>query len=87
VLHNFNADGFKSLHPKYKGGRPRTFTLPERREIEKIAESKPTGHVLSFSAWSLAKLADRLVPEGGRLHQPRGPSPSLSTPEDLEDLP
>ena len=26
VIHNFNADGFDSLYPKYKGGRPRTFT-------------------------------------------------------------
>lgn len=26
VIHNFNADGFDSLCPKYKGGRPRTFT-------------------------------------------------------------
>ncbi|MFI6875396.1 transposase [Streptomyces sp. NPDC050400] len=33
VVHNFNADGFVSLYPKYKGGRPRTFALPERREI------------------------------------------------------
>jgi Winged helix-turn helix len=29
VIHNFNADGFDSLYPKYKGGWPRTFTLPE----------------------------------------------------------
>ncbi|MFJ8505623.1 helix-turn-helix domain-containing protein, partial [Streptomyces avermitilis] len=28
VLHNFNADGFDSLYPKYKGGRPKIFTLP-----------------------------------------------------------
>ena len=33
VIHNFNADGFDSLYPKCKGGRPKTFTLPERREI------------------------------------------------------
>ncbi|MFD4144633.1 transposase, partial [Streptomyces sp. NPDC058572] len=26
VIHNFNTDGFDSLYPKYKGGRPRTFT-------------------------------------------------------------
>src|SRR6516225_10394187 len=32
VIHNFNADGFDSLYPKYSGGRPRTFNLPERRE-------------------------------------------------------
>ncbi len=28
VIHNFNTDGFDSLYPKYRGGRPRTFTLP-----------------------------------------------------------
>jgi len=49
VLHNFNADGFDSLYPKYKGGRPKTFTLPERREIRKIAKSKPAEHDLPFS--------------------------------------
>ncbi|MFK0026027.1 hypothetical protein [Streptomyces sp. NPDC090798] len=41
MIHNFNTDGFEALYPKYKGGRPRTFTLPERREIKKIAKSKP----------------------------------------------
>ncbi|WP_143138342.1 helix-turn-helix domain-containing protein, partial [Streptomyces mirabilis] len=25
VIHNFNTDGFDSLYPKYKGGRPKTF--------------------------------------------------------------
>jgi len=56
VLHNFNADGFDSLYPKYAGGRPKTFTLPERREIKKIAKSKPVEHGLPFSTWSLVKL-------------------------------
>src|SRR4051795_12810425 len=64
VIHNFNRDGFDSLFPKYRGGRPRTFTLPERREIKKIAKSKPTEHGLPFSTWSLTKLADFLVAEG-----------------------
>jgi transposase len=64
VIHNFNADGFESLYPKYKGGRPKTFTLPERREIKKIAKSKPAEHDLPFSTWSLTKLADFLVAEG-----------------------
>jgi transposase len=64
VLHNFNADGFDSLYPKYKGGRPKRFTLAERREIKKIAKSKPAEHGLPFSTWSLAKLADFLVAEG-----------------------
>ncbi|WUO16890.1 helix-turn-helix domain-containing protein [Streptomyces sp. NBC_00289] len=64
VIHNFYADGFDSLYPKYPGGRPKTFTLPERREIKKTAESKPTEHDLPFSTWSLTKLADSLVAEG-----------------------
>jgi hypothetical protein len=32
VIHNFNADGFEALYPRYRGGRPPRFTLPERRE-------------------------------------------------------
>src|ERR1700712_2548884 len=35
VIHNFNADGFESLAPKYAGGRPPKFTLPERQAIKK----------------------------------------------------
>ncbi|UKY48144.1 IS630 family transposase [Streptomyces inhibens] len=64
VIHNFNADGFESLYPKFKGGRPKTFTLPERREIKKIAKSKPTERDRPFSTWSPSKLADFLVAEG-----------------------
>ncbi|MFL6053960.1 MAG: IS630 family transposase [Actinoallomurus sp.] len=64
VIHNFNADGFDSLYPKYKGRRPKKFTLAERREIKKIAKSKPAEHGLPFSTWSLAKPADFPVAEG-----------------------
>ena len=64
VIHNFNDDGFDSLHPKYAGGRPPTFTLPQRQEIKKIALSRPTDHDLPFSTWSLSKLAEFLVAEG-----------------------
>jgi transposase len=64
VIRNFNADGFGSLYPKYKGGRAPKFTLPQRREIKKIAKSKPGEHDLPFSAWSLSKLAEFLVAEG-----------------------
>jgi transposase len=64
VLHNFNADGFDSLYPKYAGGRPPTFTLPQRQEIKKVALSRPVDHDLPFSTWSLSKLAEFLVAEG-----------------------
>lgn len=64
VLHKFTDGGFDSLSPKYRGGRPRTFTAPGRREIKKVAKSKPAEHGLPFSTWSLAEPADFLVAEG-----------------------
>jgi transposase len=64
VLHNFNLDGFDSLYPRYRGGRPPTFTLAQRRAIKQLALSRPQDHDLPFSTWSLAKLADFLVAEG-----------------------
>src|SRR5438552_18101231 len=64
VIRNFNADGFRSLYPRYRGGRPPKFTLGQRREIKKIATSRPVDHDLPFSTWSLAKLAEFLVAEG-----------------------
>jgi transposase len=64
VLHNFNADGFDSLVPRYGGGRPPKFTLGQRQEMKKIALARPTDHGLPFSTWSLPKLADFLVAEG-----------------------
>jgi transposase len=63
VIHNFNSDGFASLNPKYRGGRAPKFTLPERREVKKIAKSRPAEHDLPFSTWSLSKLAEFLVAE------------------------
>ena len=50
VIRNFNADGFGSLYPRYKGGRPPKFTLPQRREIKKIAKAKHAEYDLPFSA-------------------------------------
>ena len=64
VIHNFNADGFDSLAPKYAGGRPPKFTLPERQAIKKMALARPVDHGLPFSTWSLSKLAEFLVAEG-----------------------
>ena len=64
VINNFNKDGFDSLYPRYAGGRPPTFTLPQRQQIKRIALSRPADHGLPFSTWSLAKLAEFLVAEG-----------------------
>jgi transposase len=64
VIGNFNADGFGSLYPRHRGGRPPKFTPAQRREIKKIAKSRPAGHGLPFSTRSPAGLADFLVAEG-----------------------
>src|SRR4051794_7189327 len=64
VLHNFNADGFDSLKPRYAGGRPPRFDLDQRARIKQIALARPIDHGLPFSTWSLSKLADFLVAEG-----------------------
>ena len=60
----FNEDGLESLYRKYAGGRPPTFTLPQRQQVKKIALSRPMDHGLPFSTWSLTKLAEFLVAEG-----------------------
>ena len=64
VIHNFNRDGFEALYPRYRGGRPPTFTLPKRQQVKRIALSDPTDLGQPFATWSLAKLADYLVAEG-----------------------
>jgi hypothetical protein len=75
VIRNFNADGFDSLYPRYKGGRPPKFTLGQRREIKKIAKSHPADHGLPFS--ELEPVQAGGLPgrrEGGGRHQPRAPA-------------
>jgi hypothetical protein len=42
VIRNFNADGFDSLYPKYKGGRPPKFTLPQRQRAQTMSGSAET---------------------------------------------
>jgi hypothetical protein len=39
------------------------FTVGQRREIKKVAMSKPAERDLPFSAWRLSKLAEFLVAE------------------------
>jgi hypothetical protein len=41
VINNFNSDAFESLCPKYAGGRPPMFTLPQRQQkVVKTVEEK-----------------------------------------------
>src|SRR4051794_26059354 len=64
VLHNFTADGFDSLSPRYARGRPPKCDLKPPAPIQQPALSRQDAQHLPFSVWSLAKLADFLVAEG-----------------------
>src|SRR5215210_7648571 len=64
VLHNFNADGFDSLRPRYAGGRPPKFDLAQRAEIKKI-RAGPAGR-------SRAAVLHLEPVEAGRLPGRRG---------------
>jgi hypothetical protein len=57
VLHNFNTDGFDSLYPRYRGGRPPTFTRAQRRAIKRIALSRPQDHVLHLEPGQAGRLS------------------------------
>src|SRR5437588_4621087 len=48
VIHNFNADGYDLLYPRYKGGRPPVFNAKQRREIKRLPLSRPVDHDLSI---------------------------------------
>ena len=50
VIRNFNADGFGSLYPRYRGGRPAEVHAGPAAEIKKVARSAPAEHGLPFSA-------------------------------------
>ena len=52
VIRNFNADGFGSLYPRYKGGRSPKFTLEQRREIKKIASPGSKAHASAHPAFT-----------------------------------
>jgi hypothetical protein len=94
VIHNFNADGFGSLDPRYRGRSAVEVHSQQRREVKKIVKSRPAEHGLPFSTWEPGQ-ADRSSwwLRGGRRHQPRGPADPaprggrhLSTAENLESL-
>lgn len=62
VLHNFNADGFSSLYPRYRGGRPPTFTLAQRQHINRHRISPGKRGNGKTSAWLL------YLPQAIKLH-------------------
>jgi len=72
----------------WPGGRPATFTLPEQREVKKIARSKPAEHGLPFSTWTApttaatkSKAAWSAATSSGETATPTTPAYVRSSPE------
>jgi transposase len=75
VICNFNADGFSSLYPKYKGGRPPKFTVGQRREIKKIAKSRPAEQGCRFPPGACTSWASSWSPRGWLTTSPMRAAP------------
>lgn len=61
LIHRFNAEGLRSLNPRYngpkvRGGGSRTFSEEEKAQIIEIALFRPKDLGYPFARWSLDKL-------------------------------
>ena len=64
IIHAFNQEGFDSLDPDYRGGRPRKTTPEQRDRIVAVARARPDTQGVALTRWSLAKLAEHLAALG-----------------------
>jgi transposase len=64
VIHAFNEEGFGSLDPDYRGGRPKKTTPEERDRIVAVARTRPDHQGVALTRWSLPKLAAHLAGMG-----------------------
>ncbi|MGC1815771.1 MAG: IS630 family transposase [Solirubrobacterales bacterium] len=61
VIHAFNEQGFSSLDPDYRGGRPKKTTPEQRDQIVAVARARPDTLGVALTRWSLAKLSEHLA--------------------------
>jgi len=64
VIHAFNEEGFSSLDPDYRGGRPPKTTPAERDRIVALARARPDTEGVALTRWSLRKLRPRPIETG-----------------------
>jgi transposase len=69
VIHAFNEEGFGSLDPDYRGGRPRKTTPEQRERIVAVARTRPDYQGVPLTRWSLAKLRAHLAGMGVELSE------------------
>ena len=61
VIHEFNEEGFDSLRPNYRGGRPRRITVAERQRAVAVAGARPDTQGVPLTRWSLDRLSAYLA--------------------------
>lgn len=61
VIHAFNEEGFSSLDPDYRGGRPKKTTPTQRDRIVAVARARPDTQGVPLTRWSLSKLVAHLT--------------------------
>jgi transposase len=64
VIHEFNEEGFDSLRPEYRGGRPRRITPAERQRAVAVAGARPDTQGVPLTRWSLDRLSVYLAEHG-----------------------
>ena len=64
VIHAFNDEGFGSLDPDYRGGRPKKTTPAQRDRIVAVARTRPDHQGVPLTRWSLPKLQRHLAGMG-----------------------
>jgi transposase len=64
VIHDFNRQGFESLRPRFRGGRPRRISIDDEARIVAVAGARPDTLGVPYTRWSLAKLSRYLRGQG-----------------------
>jgi transposase len=64
VIHEFNEQGFDSLRPEYRGGRPRRITPAQRKCVVAVAGARPDSQGVPLTRWSLDRLSAWLAEQG-----------------------
>src|SRR5947209_15417894 len=57
-------EGFDSLRPEYRGGRPRRITPTARQRVVAVAGARPDTQGVPLTRWSLDRLSAHLAQEG-----------------------
>lgn len=63
-IHRFNKLGCEGLHTVRSGGPKLRFSLQQRQDIVRLAQTKPRELGLNFSRWTLHRLAQQAVKYG-----------------------